>query len=56
VVAAYATVLGARALMEVAQEGLVEGLTMGAALPTMHAAWAAGFFEGIVKGPTRSAG
>jgi hypothetical protein len=55
VVAAYAGVVGARALMEVAQEGLTEGLTMGAALPTMHAAWAAGFFEGMVKRPVRRA-
>ncbi|MGC9962679.1 MAG: glycosyltransferase family 2 protein [Acidimicrobiales bacterium] len=56
VVAAYVAAVGARALMEVAQEGVTEGLTMGAALPTMHAGWAAGFFEGILKRPTHSAG
>lgn len=58
IVAAYAAVVAGRALMEVAQEGATEGLVMAAALPTMHAAWAAGFFEGIVRGPAteRSSG
>jgi len=51
VVAAYAAVVGGRALMEAVQEGTTEGLVMAAALPTMHAAWAAGFAEGIVTGP-----
>jgi succinoglycan biosynthesis protein ExoA len=51
VVAAYAAVVGGRALMEAVQEGTTEGLMLAAALPTMHAAWAAGFVEGIVTGP-----
>jgi len=51
VVAAYAAVVVGRALTEAVQEGATEGLVMAAALPTMHAAWAVGFAEGIAKGP-----
>ena len=54
VVAAYAAVVGGRALMEAVQEGTTEGLMLAAALPTMHAAWAVGFAEGIVTGPAAS--
>lgn len=50
-VAVYALAVGGRALLEMVQEGTTEGLVMASALPTMHAAWALGFFEGIVKGP-----
>ena len=53
-VAVYALVVGSRAVIEMAQEGTTEGLVMASALPTMHAAWALGFFEGILRGPASS--
>lgn len=51
VVFLYAGAVIARALAEAVEEGSTEGLVMAGALPTMHAAWAAGYFEGIVRGP-----
>lgn len=53
VAAGYAAMVVARAALEALDEGATEGLTLGASLPTMHVAWAVGFFEGIVRGPRR---
>ncbi|MDA8264064.1 MAG: glycosyltransferase family 2 protein [Actinomycetota bacterium] len=50
VAVAYLAVVAGRALLEAVQEGPTEAMIMAGALPTMHGAWAAGFFEGIVRG------
>lgn len=52
VLVAYVSVVAARAALEAVDEGPTEALAMAAALPTMHAAWAAGFAAGIVRGPS----
>ncbi len=47
VIAAYTAIVAGRALLGAAQDGPTSGAVVGLALPTMHAAWAVGFYEGM---------
>jgi succinoglycan biosynthesis protein ExoA len=51
VVTAYLAMVGARAALEAVREDATTGAVLAAALPTMHAAWAVGFVDGMVTGP-----
>ena len=55
VLASYAAAVAARSLAEAAVDGPVAGLTLAMAIPTMHAAWAAGVIEGLFRGLGRRA-
>jgi succinoglycan biosynthesis protein ExoA len=51
VVAAYLAIVGGRAALETVRQDATAGAVLAAALPTMHAAWAVGFVEGMLTGP-----
>ena len=49
VVACYAAAVTGRALLGAVQDSPAAGAVLGLSLPTMHAAWAVGFFEGMTR-------
>ncbi len=51
VVTAYLAIVCARAALESVRQDATTGAVLAVALPTMHAAWAVGFVEGMVTGP-----
>ncbi len=51
----YGSLVAARSLLEAVAEGPVAGMTLAMALPTMHAAWAAGALESFARGTRRGA-
>lgn len=56
VVACYAAAVAGRALLGVLQDGPAVGAVLAMSLPTMHAGWAVGFFEGMTQRSAPPAG